>query len=186
MIRNNSAISLNSGVRVISLTLAPIRDSALAAASTAATVSGCACCCLNRFHKIGSPFGGTRSRANRCRPHLFLPERLRFNSARLSTSRSISLLRDSRSIVSALLAANWKGRYYNASIKGTGKGGPYDCRTHRVPTYHGHRGACSASSGPGSGSCEVPVPNNTNNTTAHAVMMAAPAHMGRVWRLCRR
>jgi hypothetical protein len=30
------------------------------------------------------------------------------------------------------------------------------------------------------------VPNNTNNTTAHAVMMAAPAHMGRVWRLCRR
>lgn len=27
------------------------------------------------------------------------------------------------------------GRYYNANIKGTGKDGPYDCRTHKVPQY---------------------------------------------------
>jgi hypothetical protein len=25
--------------------------------------------------------------------------------------------------------------YYNANIKGTGKDGPFDCRTHAKPTY---------------------------------------------------
>lgn len=39
------------------------------------------------------------------------------------------------STVEALLSADSHGRYYNASIKGTGKDGPYDCRTHKVPTY---------------------------------------------------
>jgi hypothetical protein len=37
--------------------------------------------------------------------------------------------------VGELLAADSKGRYYNANIKGTGKDGPFDCRTHKVPTY---------------------------------------------------
>ncbi len=37
--------------------------------------------------------------------------------------------------VNALLAAGSKGRYYNANIKGSGSGGPFDCRTHKVPTY---------------------------------------------------
>ena len=36
-------------------------------------------------------------------------------------------------IVDAWLAADSMGRYYN--IKGTGKDGPYDCRTHKVPQY---------------------------------------------------
>jgi len=40
-----------------------------------------------------------------------------------------------KSTVDALLSADSKGRYYNANIKGTGKDGPYDCRTHRVPQY---------------------------------------------------
>jgi hypothetical protein len=35
----------------------------------------------------------------------------------------------------ALMAADSMGRYYNANIKGSGKDGPYDCRTHRVPSY---------------------------------------------------
>lgn len=35
----------------------------------------------------------------------------------------------------ALLAAQSMGTFYNQNIKGTGKDGPYDCRTHRVPTY---------------------------------------------------
>jgi len=35
--------------------------------------------------------------------------------------------------VTALLNAESVGRYYNANIKGTGKDGPFDCRTHRVP-----------------------------------------------------
>ena len=38
-------------------------------------------------------------------------------------------------IVDAWLAADSMGRYYNANIKGTGKDGPYDCRTHKVPQY---------------------------------------------------
>ncbi|MCJ9700183.1 KTSC domain-containing protein [Bradyrhizobium sp. SHOUNA76] len=40
-----------------------------------------------------------------------------------------------KSTVDALLSADSHGRYYNANIKGTGKDGPYDCRTHRVPSY---------------------------------------------------
>jgi hypothetical protein len=35
----------------------------------------------------------------------------------------------------ALMAAPSMGQFYNQTIKGTGKDGPYDCRTHRVPTY---------------------------------------------------
>lgn len=35
----------------------------------------------------------------------------------------------------AFLKAESMGRYFNANIKGTGKDGPYDCRTHRVPQY---------------------------------------------------
>lgn len=37
--------------------------------------------------------------------------------------------------VKALLDADSMGRFYNANIKGTGKDGPFDCRTKRVPTY---------------------------------------------------
>jgi hypothetical protein len=33
------------------------------------------------------------------------------------------------------LAAPSMGQYYNASIKGTGADGPFDCRTHRAPKY---------------------------------------------------
>lgn len=40
-----------------------------------------------------------------------------------------------KSTVDALLAADSHGRYYNTNIKGTGKDGPYDCRTHKVPSY---------------------------------------------------
>ncbi|TYL95951.1 KTSC domain-containing protein [Bradyrhizobium rifense] len=40
-----------------------------------------------------------------------------------------------KSVVDEWLAADSMGRYYNAKIKGTGKDGPYDCRTHRVPAY---------------------------------------------------
>lgn len=40
-----------------------------------------------------------------------------------------------KSTVDALLAADSHGRYYNANIKSTGKDGPYDCRTHKVPAY---------------------------------------------------
>jgi hypothetical protein len=35
----------------------------------------------------------------------------------------------------AFMAASSMGRYFNASIKGTGKDGPFDCRTHKVPSY---------------------------------------------------
>jgi hypothetical protein len=40
-----------------------------------------------------------------------------------------------KSVVDALLNADSKGRFYNGNIKGSGKDGPYDCRTHRVPSY---------------------------------------------------
>lgn len=40
-----------------------------------------------------------------------------------------------KATVDALLSADSKGRYYNANIKGTGKDGPFDCRTHKIPTY---------------------------------------------------
>ncbi|MGM4907184.1 KTSC domain-containing protein [Tardiphaga sp. 866_E4_N2_1] len=35
----------------------------------------------------------------------------------------------------AFLAAPSMGKYYNANIKGSDSDGPYDCRTHRKPTY---------------------------------------------------
>src|SRR5690348_14038895 len=35
----------------------------------------------------------------------------------------------------AFMSADSMGRYYNTNIKGTGKDGPYDCRTHRMPVY---------------------------------------------------
>lgn len=35
----------------------------------------------------------------------------------------------------ALMSAPSMGQFYNQRIKGTGSDGPYDCRTHRVPTY---------------------------------------------------
>ena len=37
--------------------------------------------------------------------------------------------------VDALLGAESMGRYFNASIRGSGSDGPFDCRTHRVPVY---------------------------------------------------
>lgn len=37
--------------------------------------------------------------------------------------------------VASLISAGSVGRFYNANIKGTGKDGPFDCRTHKVPTY---------------------------------------------------
>jgi hypothetical protein len=40
-----------------------------------------------------------------------------------------------KQIVEEWLASPSMGHFYNTSIKGTGKDGPYDCRTHRVPTY---------------------------------------------------
>jgi hypothetical protein len=35
----------------------------------------------------------------------------------------------------ALMTAPSMGNYFNQTIKGASKDGPYDCRTHRVPTY---------------------------------------------------
>ncbi|WP_050420634.1 KTSC domain-containing protein [Bradyrhizobium tropiciagri] len=35
----------------------------------------------------------------------------------------------------AFLGAPSMGQYYNANIKGSGSDGPFDCRTHRAPTY---------------------------------------------------
>jgi len=35
----------------------------------------------------------------------------------------------------AFLAAPSMGQFYNQRIKGTGSDGPFDCRTHQVPTY---------------------------------------------------
>jgi hypothetical protein len=35
----------------------------------------------------------------------------------------------------AFLNASSMGQYYNANIKGSGKDGPFDCRTHVKPTY---------------------------------------------------
>lgn len=35
----------------------------------------------------------------------------------------------------AFLAAPSMGKYFNASIKGSGKDGPFDCRTHPMPKY---------------------------------------------------
>lgn len=38
-------------------------------------------------------------------------------------------------IVDEWLAASSMGHFYNTRVRGTGKDGPFDCRTHRVPTY---------------------------------------------------
>jgi KTSC domain len=38
-------------------------------------------------------------------------------------------------MVASLISAPSVGRFYNANIKGTGKDGPFDCRTHKVPNY---------------------------------------------------
>lgn len=35
----------------------------------------------------------------------------------------------------AFVAAPSMGQFYNQKIKGSGSDGPFDCRTHRVPTY---------------------------------------------------
>jgi hypothetical protein len=40
-----------------------------------------------------------------------------------------------QSTLDALVSAASMGQYYNANIKGAGKDGPYDCRTHHVPAY---------------------------------------------------
>jgi KTSC domain len=37
--------------------------------------------------------------------------------------------------VAALISAESVGRFFNANIKSTGKDGPFDCRTHKIPTY---------------------------------------------------
>jgi hypothetical protein len=34
-----------------------------------------------------------------------------------------------------LMGAPSMGQFYNQNIKGSGSDGPYDCRTHRIPTY---------------------------------------------------
>jgi hypothetical protein len=36
---------------------------------------------------------------------------------------------------SQFLAADSMGRYFNSNIKGTGKDGPFDCRTKKAPAY---------------------------------------------------
>jgi hypothetical protein len=40
-----------------------------------------------------------------------------------------------KSTLDAFMVADSMGRYFNANIRGTGKDGPYDCRTHKVPQY---------------------------------------------------
>ncbi len=35
----------------------------------------------------------------------------------------------------AFLTAPSMGQFYNQNIRGSGSDGPFDCRTHRVPTY---------------------------------------------------
>ena len=35
----------------------------------------------------------------------------------------------------ALMGAPSMGQFYNQNIKGSGSDGPFDCRTHRVPSY---------------------------------------------------
>jgi hypothetical protein len=34
-----------------------------------------------------------------------------------------------------LMGAPSMGQFYNQNIKGSGSDGPFDCRTHRIPTY---------------------------------------------------
>ncbi len=35
----------------------------------------------------------------------------------------------------AFLTASSMGQFYNQNVKGSGSDGPYDCRTHRIPSY---------------------------------------------------
>jgi hypothetical protein len=35
----------------------------------------------------------------------------------------------------AFMVASSMGRFYNQNIKGTGSDGPFDCHTHKVPSY---------------------------------------------------
>jgi hypothetical protein len=37
--------------------------------------------------------------------------------------------------VEAFLTAPSMGQFYNQNVKGSGSDGPYDCRTHRIPSY---------------------------------------------------
>ena len=41
----------------------------------------------------------------------------------------------SADVIAAFKAAPSMGRFYNANIRGDGADGPFDCRTHRVPSY---------------------------------------------------
>jgi|ERR1700722_539981 hypothetical protein len=41
----------------------------------------------------------------------------------------------SASAYDAFLNASSMGQYYNANIRGSGRDGPFDCRTHTKPTY---------------------------------------------------
>jgi hypothetical protein len=41
---------------------------------------------------------------------------------------------DEKTVVSLRMAES-VGRYYNANIRGTGDNGPFDCRTHKLPSY---------------------------------------------------
>ncbi|WP_442935688.1 KTSC domain-containing protein [Nitrobacter sp. NHB1] len=40
-----------------------------------------------------------------------------------------------RPTLNTFMSAPSMGKFYNANIKGSGKDGPYDCRTHRKPSY---------------------------------------------------
>ena len=40
-----------------------------------------------------------------------------------------------KATLDSLLNASSMGQYFNANIKGSGKDGPHDCRTHKVPKY---------------------------------------------------
>jgi hypothetical protein len=37
--------------------------------------------------------------------------------------------------LNAFLTAPSMGQFYNQNIKGSGLDGPFDCRTHRLPSY---------------------------------------------------
>ena len=38
-------------------------------------------------------------------------------------------------VLDQFMAASSMGQFYNQNIKGWGGGGPFDCRTHRLPNY---------------------------------------------------
>ncbi|ABE37247.1 conserved hypothetical protein [Rhodopseudomonas palustris BisB5] len=41
----------------------------------------------------------------------------------------------SRATFDSLMGAPSMGQFFNQTIKGTGSDGPFDCRTHRTPSY---------------------------------------------------